>query len=241
MFFRKKKSGKAIDDIFIIDFMYLIRKDRHIKDVKVFFYKDERAININGEKRAFETYGLEERRMSKDNKYYKIANRDYLFWISPRDYKRFKLALENAKSLYRKEKEDADIYRREQNRINLQTPFEYDEIDNDIYKCFIAYKLTYEREDGTLKQFRKIEDKIIDICKEHNGRYFKTAAKTAEFAIIFDYHAIFYTYVKELKDKGYKVTSFEKALEYFDIYDMWDFKTMNELRDKYIDYMKTDC
>lgn len=138
-------------------------------------------------------------------------------------------------------KKDYDKLRKQKNKINLETSFEYDPIDEDIYKCFIAYKLGYERRDGTLKQFHKIEDKISEICKEHGGRYFKTAAKTAKFAIIFDDKSMFYTYIKELRDKGYKVTSFDKALEYFGIADMWDIKALYELRDEYIKYMKSDC
>ncbi|WP_406541764.1 hypothetical protein [Clostridium ljungdahlii] len=49
---------------------------------------------------------------------------------------------------------------------------------------------------------------------------------------------MFYTYIKELRDKGYKVTSFDKALEYFGIADMWDIKALYELRDEYMKYMK---
>lgn len=240
--FKRKNNTMQDEEHFKIDFMNTpIKNEEKLKDVEVIFYKEDSRISINGVKRAFNTYGVKDIGMSKDHKYNRIANMEYVFWITPRDFKRFKRCIENVDRLRKQEQDQAENERKKINKMNLEMPFEYDEIDESIYKCFIAHKLTYEREDGTSKQFRKIEDKIIDICKEHNGKYFKTAAKTAKFAIIFDCHAMFYTYIEELKDKGYKVTSFEKALEYFDIYDMWDFKTMNELRDKYIDYMKTDC
>jgi len=238
---KSKIKNEPTDEIFIIDYVYCIGNDQRLENVEVKFYKDDRHITIDGEKYLIDFYSLEERGLSKGRRYYKIADRHYLFWVSKKDYKRFKKALNNIHIVEEIQAEKEHEKVRQRNKINLETSFEYDPIDEDIYKCFIAYKLDYERRDGTLKQFHKIEDKISEVCKEHGGRYFKTAAKTAKFAIIFDDKAMFYTYIKELRDKEYKVTSFDKALEYFGIADMWDIKALYELRNEYINYMRSDC
>jgi len=123
-------------------------------------------------------------------------------------------------------------------KADINTPFEYDPIDEDIYKCFIANKSGMCDAIGTWEQFRKVEEQIAKICEENNGKYFKTQAKTAKFAIIFDYSRRTYSNITSLREKGYKVTTFEKALEYFGLSHMWNIKSIKKMENEYKKFMK---
>ncbi len=109
---------------------------------------------------------------------------------------------------------------------DLVTPIDYSTIDSDIYKCFISNQTGMCDAIGTWEQFKVIEKRIARLCQENNGKYYKTKAKTAKFAIIFDPNAKVYSNVTGLRQMGYKVTTFEKALEYFGLSDLWDCKKM---------------
>lgn len=101
-------------------------------------------------------------------------------------------------------------------------PFEYDIIDSNIFKCFIAHKGTnIETDIGRLADYRKVEEKLATICKENGGKYYKSEAKTAKFAIIFNYMRTA-SMINKLRDKGYKVTSFENMIVHFNLQDIWD-------------------
>nr|WP_278299006.1 exonuclease domain-containing protein [Caloramator proteoclasticus] len=117
---------------------------------------------------------------------------------------------------------------------NLSKKVIYDTIDEDIYRCFIAYK-SNEYQGGSYTDFLKIEDKISQICLEHGGRYYKTACKSAKFAIVFNYSSRLHQNIEELKNKGYKVTTFEDALKFFNLEHMWN---LEELKNK-VDNHKT--
>jgi len=118
----------------------------------------------------------------------------------------------------------AEKKRRQDLRRDLVTPVDYSAIDTDIYKCFISNQTGMCDEIGTWEQFKTIEEHIARLCQENNGKYYKTKAKTAKFAIIFAPNARVYSNVTSLKEAGYKVTTFEKALEYFGLTDLWDCK-----------------
>lgn len=113
-------------------------------------------------------------------------------------------------------------------KINVDeftTSFEYSDINEDIYKCFISNKTHMGVTGiGTLEQFTKVEEQISTICQKKNGRYYKSQAKAAKFAIIFCPYNRTYSNITSLKSKGYKVITFEKALEYFGLLDMWNCK-----------------
>ncbi len=116
--------------------------------------------------------------------------------------------------------------RRQDLKRDLVTPIDYFTIDSDIYKCFISNQTGMCDAIGTWEQFKVIEERIAKLCQENNGKYYKTKAKTAKFAIIFDPNAKVYSNVTSLKKMGYKVTTFEKALEYLGLSDLWDSKKM---------------
>lgn len=113
-------------------------------------------------------------------------------------------------------------------RRDLTTPVEYSAIDLDIYWCFISNRSGMCDAIGTWEQFKRIEERIARLCQEKNGKYYKTKAKTARFAIIFNPIERTYSNVTSLKEKGYKVTTFEKALEHFVLTDLWDCKKLTK-------------
>jgi hypothetical protein len=114
--------------------------------------------------------------------------------------------------------------RRQDLRRDLAEPVDYSVIDSDIYKCFISNQTGMCDAIGTWEQFKTIEECIARLCQENNGKYYKAKAKTAKFAIIFAPNARVYSNVTRLKEAGYKVTTFENALEHFGLTDLWDCK-----------------
>lgn len=119
-------------------------------------------------------------------------------------------------------------------------PVYFDDIDSDIYRCFIVYKNEFN---DLIKTFEKLilaEQEIAKICESKGGRYYKSKAKGANFAVIFStrYHTIDTVY--RLQQSGYKVTTFDRALKYFSIAHMWNISAYleeKEMRKKYDDYM----
>lgn len=127
----------------------------------------------------------------------------------------------------------AEKKRRQDLRKDLATPVEYSALDEDIYKCFISNKTGMCDSIGTWEQFQKVEEQLANICLEKNGKYYKSQAKTARFAIVFDPAARTLSNVTRLKTTGYKVTTFEKALEYFALTDFWDCEKLTKAEKDY--------
>lgn len=167
-------------------------------------------------------------------KYQKVSTIDYRFWITPKDYKRFMKVVNRRHEIKIENKRKRIEYIKIDNRKEV----EYDPIDEDIYKCFIAHKSSMTSEIGTWDQFHKVEERIAEICKENNGRYYKSSSKNAKFAIIFSYVNRVHLSVSKLREKGYKVTTFEKALEYFGLTDMWDTDTLVRMEKEHKEFMK---
>lgn len=118
-------------------------------------------------------------------------------------------------------------------------PVNFDSIDDDIYRCFIC-RVSLSGFLGTGEQFDLVTEKIKSICEAKGGRFYKTQAKGARFAIIFSagYHTTPYVY--SLHQLGYKVTTFDRALKYFSLEHMWNIENYLEdkrLSKKYIAHM----
>ncbi|WP_026022185.1 hypothetical protein [Clostridium senegalense] len=109
---------------------------------------------------------------------------------------------------------------------------EYDSIDNDIYRCCIVNKSENDLGNincgGNRKKFLEIEERISNICSENDGRYYKTQAKNVKFAIIFACNSRTAQNVKYLREKGYKVTSFDNVLKFLKLTELWDINKMND-------------
>jgi len=131
----------------------------------------------------------------------------------------------------------AEKKRKQEIRKDLTSSFEYSAIDEDIHKCFISNKTGMCDDIGTWEQFYKVEEQIAKICQEKNGKYYKSQAKTARFAIVFDPAARTLSNVTSLRKKGYKVTAFEKALDHFGLTDIWDCKKLTNAENAYKKFM----
>lgn len=107
-------------------------------------------------------------------------------------------------------------------QIESDLLIDYSPIDDDIYNCFIAERSGMCDAIGTWEVFREIEEKIAKICIAHGGNYFKSNAKRAKFAIIFSpsFHNV--SGIFKWQQKGFKVTTFDQVLKYFDLEKMWD-------------------
>lgn len=234
----EQEVGKAIDEIkdeiFTVDFISIRENNETIKNAEVVFPAKNQYIIINGEKTYFDAYYVRDEGKSSDNLYNRIATPDFKFWILPKDYKRFMVIANHRHDILIENRKKRD----EIIKIDMNTPCEYDSIDKDIYKCFISNKAGMCDAIGTWEQFRKVEEQIAKICEENSGRYFKTQAKTANFAIIFDYIARTYSNVSSLKEKGYKVTTFEKALEFFGLSHMWNLSNLKKMEKKHKEFIK---
>lgn len=86
---------------------------------------------------------------------------------------------------------------------------EYDEITDKIYKCFIDD--SFEPITDTLRNI------IEKVCSEHGGRCYKTAAKSANYAIISCEDNQNGKRVKQWHDKGFKVTTIEQAAKFWNL------------------------
>jgi len=133
----------------------------------------------------------------------------------------------------RSEIKAAEKKKRQEIRRDLTSPVKYSVIDEDIYKCFIANKTGMCDQIGTWDQFKKVEERIAQICQEKNGKYYKAQAKSAKFAIIFDPSARTLSNITKLQKKGFKVILFEKALDHFGLTGLWNCKKLTKAENDY--------
>ncbi len=102
------------------------------------------------------------------------------------------------------------------------TPLNFSTIDEDIFECFIASRSGMCSAIGEWEDFYRVEAEIGRICKDHGGRYYKTKAKGAKFAIIFNPHFHSAEAVWSLQQDGYKVTTFDRVVNHFGLTHLWD-------------------
>jgi len=214
---------------FQIDFISIRDTQEKITNAIVSFPEDSQYIIINGEKEYFDAYKVENEGKSSDNKYYRIATSDFKFWVLPKDKDRFMSILNHRHQIKMKRRQEKFEHFKEE----ANTPFSYDEITDDIYICFIAFKSGLCEAIGTWEKYDKVEAKISELCQAKGGKFYKSEAKSAKFAIIFSPNSRLPSNINGLKQKGYKVTTFEKALKYMGIEKMWDCKTHAKFADDF--------
>lgn len=224
------------DQAFIIDFVSIRGSDETIKKAEVRLPANNQYIIINGDKEYFDCYYVNNEGLSSDKLYYRVATPDFKFWIYPRDLARFMSIAEYRHELLIENRKRRD----EAVKIDIYTPFDYDQITDEIYKCFIANKTGMCDAIGTWGKLNKVEDRIAMMCQENNGKYYKTPAKTARYAIIFDPHSRTFSNVNSLKEKGYRVSTFEKALVYFGLNSLWDCESMIRMENEHKEFMRNN-
>ncbi|ACL77269.1 hypothetical protein [Ruminiclostridium cellulolyticum] len=220
------------DETFKIDFI----NDRNntVKNATVVFPAKNQYIIINDQKSYIDAYFVKYKGKSSDNIYHKFATPDYMFWVKPEDYERFKTVLIYRHNIKVKNKQAMAEF----NKVNATKSFNYDIISNDIYTCFIAYKSGMCDAIGKWENFYKIEEALSNICKQNNGRYYKTENAKAKFAIIFNPSYRIFTTVTELKNKGFKVTTFEDVVDYFKLNNLWDTNKIRTYAKENQEYMQ---
>lgn len=105
-------------------------------------------------------------------------------------------------------------------------PVKYDEIDDDIWWCYIDSRNGMCDAIGSWDSFEKVEKKISELCTYNGGKLYKSRAKGARYAILFTPFKRRASYISELQEKGYKVVSFESVLKYLGITEMWDVENL---------------
>lgn len=142
-----------------------------------------------------------------------------------------RLSAENEVKMWFKERTDdtlmfeivvSPIHKKLRAMAPAGTPAAYSPIDDDISKCFIAYPSGMCDAIGTWEDFHNVERELAKQCKTRGGRYYKSKAKGAKFAIIFSPHAQTVNEVCSLRQDGYKVTTFDRVIAYFGLEEMWD-------------------
>lgn len=212
------RSEHRNDEAFIIDYVSIRETGETIEKAKVKFLAGDQDIIINDGAEYFDAYYVRNEGLSSDKLYYRIATPDFKFWVKPKDLKRF-MAVGNHRNRVLMEKR----YKRQETIRELVTaPLQYDPITEGIYRCFIVDGSKITSELGTWDDFRKIENEIKAVCELNSGRYYKSAAKGARFAIIFSPYNRMAGTVDGLREKGFLVTTFEQAVRFFGLDHMWD-------------------
>lgn len=212
------RSEHRNDEVFIIDYVSIRETGETIEKAKVKFLAGDQDIIINDGAEYFDAYYVRNEGLSSDKLYYRIATPDFKFWVKPKDLKRFMAVGQYRHNALMENRRK----RHELIKAQVSASFDYDPITDEIYKCFITHKSGMTDELGTWGNFRQVENEIERVCELNRGRYYKSAAKGAKFAIIFTPYNRTAKVVKDLSDKGYCVTTFEQAIKFFGLEHMWD-------------------
>lgn len=108
-----------------------------------------------------------------------------------------------------------------QRKAMLAEPLQFDQPDEDIYTCFIAFP-PKSTDSEAVSAMKKLSESMTAVCAEGEGRFYKTPAKSAKFAIIYSPDAYINQNISELRGKGYKVADFAAALRYMNLEHLWD-------------------
>ncbi len=219
MFFDGLRSGStAVRTSYHFDFLRYCGVD--YKNVDSVFPENIWVIIIDGKRLHYDPYDFEEVGWSSDHKYRKVYTQDVAFWVSPDDYKDFIRLLKDLKQKCAAQKVERDKSMADLTKAYLE-PCEYDDIDDDIYRCFISDKGGFA-DLAAGDRFERALLKWADICAQNGGKLFKSSAKGAKFAIIQNYTARLPERIKELHADGYKVTNFERIVTQFGLGEYWD-------------------
>lgn len=187
----------------------------------VFPLDDVESIEINGNRQRGYCGHVGETGKSSDGLYYRVHLSDYTFWVDPSDYHvlmdflhdRQKAAIE----LVKQHQAERDAYN-QRHAQQLLEGVTADPITDDIYWCYIQGSPDADLQ----KKFTKLTAAIAKKCEEHGGRLYKTAAKSAKFAIIADYRYYTNDDFASRRKNGYQVVTLEQAVEYMGLNKLWD-------------------
>ena len=206
------------------------------KGVKVAF--DELSpyvFYVNGEKEWIDSYKIDELGWSSDYKYLKVATADVIFWVHPYDYSDFMSVLRFKQNMVIQYK--AERQKRIEDFITSKLEnFYVDYVNNECAFCFIAGSENQAKR--YVANYETVVHAVMNICHVHNGRYYKTAAKSAKCVVLLSPDTRDKATYQKYKSLGYMVVSAESFLEYFGVAGVYttemaglDFaKYINDLR-----------
>ncbi|SPF54020.1 conserved hypothetical protein [Candidatus Desulfosporosinus infrequens] len=235
---QSKAKLQCRDEIFIIDFISTRATGKTTEKAEVRFPVDSENIFINGKERVFNAYYVTNEGLSSDNLYYRIATPKNKFWVNPKDLARFMKVANQRHKMMAKDKKKREKTAKEDTKTAMLTPFDYDPITDEIYNCFITGKSGMAEPLGIAEKFNEVESQIAAICKNNNGKYYKSKSNKAKYVIILSPYNRIFSNVNNFREQGYRVTTFEKALLYFGIEHLWDCERMVQGENEFKELMK---
>lgn len=202
------------------DYVKAYGKDIGSADV-VFPLDDVESIEINGHRQRGYCGHVGETGKSSDGLYYRVHLSDYTFWVDPSDYHELMDFLHDRQKAAIEVVEQHRIERDEYNQRHAQqllAGVHADPITDDIYWCYIQGSPDADLQ----KKFAKLTSAIAKKCDEHGGRLYKTAAKSAKYAIMADYRYYTDDNFDYRRASGYKVVTLEQAVNYMGLQKLWD-------------------
>ena len=202
------------------DYVKAYGKDIGSADV-VFPPDDVESIEINGHRQRGYCGHVGETGKSSDGLYYRVHLSDYTFWVDPSDYHELMDFLHDRQKTAIEVVERHRLERDEYNQRHakqLLAGVNADPITDDIYWCYIQGSPDADLQ----KKFAKLTSAIAKKCDEHGGRLYKTAAKSAKYAIMADYRYYTDDNFDYRRESGYKVVTLEQAVNYMGLQKLWD-------------------
>lgn len=206
----------------------------------VFPLDDVESIEINGHRQRGYCGHVGETGKSSDGLYYRVHLSDYTFWVDPSDYHELMDFLHDRQKAAIEVVEQHRIERDEYNQRHAQqllAGVHADPITDDIYWCYIQGSPDADLQ----KKFAKLTSAIAKKCDEHGGRLYKTAAKSAKYAIMADYRYYTDDNFDYRRASGYKVVTLEQAVNYMGLQKLWDDSVIQARLNKHAKVLARPC
>ena len=206
----------------------------------VFPLDDVESIEINGHRQRGYCGHVGETGKSSDGLYYRVHLSDYTFWVDPSDYHQLMDFLHDRQKAAIEVVEQHRIERDEYNQRHAQqllAGVHADPITDDIYWCYIQGSPDADLQ----KKFAKLTSAIAKKCDEHGGRLYKTAAKSAKYAIMADYRYYTDDNFDYRRASGYKVVTLEQAVNYMGLQKLWDDSVIQARLNKHAKVLARPC
>ena len=165
---------------------------------------------------------------------------DYTFWVDPSDYHELMDFLHDRQKAAIEVVEQHRLERDEYNQRHakqLLAGVNADPITDDIYWCYIQGSPDADLQ----KKFAKLTSAIAKKCDEHGGRLYKTAAKSAKYAIMADYRYYTDDNFDYRRASGYKVVTLEQAVNYMGLQKLWDDSVIQARLNKHAKVLARPC
>ena len=221
------------------DYVKAYGKDIGSADV-VFPLDDVESIEINGHRQRGYCGHVGETGKSSDGIYYRVHLSDYTFWVDPSDYHELMDFLHDRQKAAIEVVEQHRLERDEYNQRHakqLLAGVNADPITDDIYWCYIQGSPDADLQ----KKFAKLTSAIAKKCDEHGGRLYKTAAKSAKYAIMADYRYYTDDNFDYRRASGYKVVTLEQAVNYMGLQKLWDDSVIQARLNKHAKVLARPC